>query len=186
MSQSLTNIFEQDAGALTVEDDKLGGIAQMARRAKILEKEIEELDATISERKAQQRKLLEEVIPEALAEMGMKSFKMDDGSSITIKDFYSASIKEERREEAFLWLRENGYGDIIKNVVSMTFGRGEDELSKGAIAVLTAHGYLPKQEENVHASTLKAWVKERVERGDEFPTETFGAYIGKKATIKSV
>jgi hypothetical protein len=34
--------------------------------------------------------------------------------------------------------------------------------------------------------TLKAWVKEMVERGNEFPSELFGAYIGQKAVIKSV
>jgi len=28
-------------------------------------------------------------------------------------------------------------------------------------------------------------VKEQVERGNEFPTELFGAYIGQKAIIKS-
>jgi hypothetical protein len=33
--------------------------------------------------------------------------------------------------------------------------------------------------------TLKAWVKEQVERGNEFPMELFGAYIGLRAIIKS-
>jgi len=33
--------------------------------------------------------------------------------------------------------------------------------------------------------TLKAWVKEQVERGNAFPAELFGAFIGQKATIKS-
>jgi hypothetical protein len=33
--------------------------------------------------------------------------------------------------------------------------------------------------------TLKAWVKEQVERGNEFPSDLFGVYIGQKATIKS-
>jgi hypothetical protein len=34
--------------------------------------------------------------------------------------------------------------------------------------------------------TLKAWVKEQIERGNEFDSELFGAYIGQKAIIKSV
>jgi hypothetical protein len=37
----------------------------------------------------------------------------------------------------------------------------------------------------VEPMTLKAWVKEQVERGNAFPAELFGAYIGQKATIKS-
>jgi hypothetical protein len=33
--------------------------------------------------------------------------------------------------------------------------------------------------------TLKAWVKERVEKGSEFPSDLFGAFIGQRAVIKS-
>jgi len=33
--------------------------------------------------------------------------------------------------------------------------------------------------------TLKAWVKEQTERGNQFPMDLFGAYIGQKAIIKS-
>jgi hypothetical protein len=34
--------------------------------------------------------------------------------------------------------------------------------------------------------TLKAWVREMVEQGVEFPSELFGAHVGWKAKIKSV
>jgi hypothetical protein len=34
--------------------------------------------------------------------------------------------------------------------------------------------------------TLKAFVREQLERGNEFPTELFGVFIGQKAIIKSV
>ncbi|NBR22294.1 MAG: hypothetical protein EBU08_00595 [Micrococcales bacterium] len=98
---SLSEIFEKDADALTVQDDQLAGIAGLAKRAKVLEKEIEELETVVKERKDSMRKLLEETIPAALQEMGMKSFKMGDGSSIEIKPFYGASIPEARRAEAY-------------------------------------------------------------------------------------
>jgi hypothetical protein len=185
MSKNLTSMFEQDAGALTVQNDQLVGIAKLARRSKLLEKQIEEQETELSDRKAEQRKLLEEIIPEALAELGMSSFKMEDGSSVDVKPFYGASIKEERRSEAFLWLRDNGFDDIIKNTVSVQFGRGEDELCNRLLGMLGEQGFPSKQAEKVEPSTLKAWVKERVELGQAFPLDLFGAYIGKKATIKS-
>lgn len=112
---SLTNLFEQDAAALQVADNDLQGLANMARRAKSLEKEIEDFETELKQRKEQYRKLTEEVIPEALTGLGLKSFRMDDGSSIEVKAFYSASITEAKRAEAFQWLRDNGYDDIIKN-----------------------------------------------------------------------
>jgi hypothetical protein len=182
---SLTSLFEQEADALRVQDDQITGIAALARRAKSLEKQIEDEETTLKGLKEQYRKLTEEAIPEALTEMGMSSFRMEDGSSIDVKPFYSASISEARRAEAFQWLRDHGFDDIIKNTVSVRFGRGEDELCNRLLGMLGQQGFPAEQSEKVEPSTLKAWVKERVTRGEEFPTELFGAYIGKKAVIKS-
>jgi hypothetical protein len=101
------------------------------------------------------------------------------------KPFYSASIKEENRAEAYEWLRDNGYDDIIKNTVSVRFGRGEDQLCDTLLNLLREQNYPVEQAQKIEPQTLKAWVREQVERGSEFPTELFGAYIGQKATIKS-
>ena len=185
MSKTLTNIFEYDAGALKVEDDQISGIAALAKRAKLLEKEVEELDDVLKERKDQLRKMLEETIPEALTELGMKSFTMADGSKIDVKPFYGASVPEARRAEAFEWLRSKGYDDIIKNTVSVRFGRGEDELCEKLLGLLGSEGFPAEQAEKIEPQTLKAWVREMTEQGNEFPTELFGAFIGQKATIKS-
>jgi vacuolar-type H+-ATPase subunit I/STV1 len=84
---SLTTQFEQDADALKVQDDQLVGVAAMAKRAKELEKELQDLEETVKERKAQFRKLTEESIPEVLAQLNLRSFKMADGSSIEVKPF---------------------------------------------------------------------------------------------------
>jgi hypothetical protein len=182
---SLTSLFENEASALRVQDDQITGISALARRAKSLEKQIEDEEQTLKGLKEQYRKLTEEAIPEALSELGMTSFRMEDGSSIDIKPFYSASISEARRAEAFQWLRDNGFDDIIKNTVSVRFGRGEDELCNRLLGLLGQQGFPVDQAEKVEPSTLKAWVRERVERGEQFPMELFGAYIGKKASIKS-
>lgn len=182
---SLTNLFEEEASALRVQDDQITGIAALARRAKSLEKQISDEEDTLKGLKDQYRKLTEQTIPDALAELGMTSFRMEDGSSIDIKPFYSASITEARRAEAFQWLRDNGFDDIIKNTVSVRFGRGEDELCNRLLGLLGQQGFPAEQAEKVEPSTLKAWVRERVERGDQFPMELFGAFIGKKASIKS-
>ena len=178
-------LFEQDAGALQVKNEDLDSVGALARRAKLLEKEIEELDTVLKERKEQQRKLLEDTIPAMLQELGMKKFTMSDGSTIDVKPFYSASIKEENRALAYQWLRDNGYDDIIKNTVSVRFGRNEDKLCETLINLLRQQNYPVEQTEKIEPQTLKAWAREMVERGVEIPTETFGLYVGHKATIKS-
>ena len=73
--------FEKDAEALKLQDDDIEGIAALAKRAKELEKEVEDLEAVTKERKDQLRKLTEQSIPEALTQVGMKGFVMDDGST---------------------------------------------------------------------------------------------------------
>ena len=178
-------LFEEDAGALVVKNEDLSSVGALAKRAKELEKEIEELETVTKERKEQQRKLLEDTIPAMLSELGMKSFKMSDGSLIDIKPFYSASIREENRAKAYEWLRNNGFDDIIKNTVSVRFGRGEDGLCDTLLGQLREQNYPVEQAQKIEPQTLKAWVREQMERGNEFPTELFGAYVGQKATIKS-
>lgn len=182
---TLNDMFQQDADALQVKDSDIQGIAALARRAKELDKEIEDIERVLSDRKENYRKLTEESLPEALASLGMTSFNMEDGSSITIKPYYGASIKAERQAEAFAWLREHGFDDLIKNTVSVRFGKGEDELCSRLLTTLKGTGYTPEQTQKVEPMTLKAWVKEQVEKGKDFPSELFGAFIGKKAVIKS-
>jgi hypothetical protein len=182
---SLTNLFENDADALKVSDETVTGIAGLARRAKLLEKEISDLTDSLKEKEENYRKLTEQTIPEAMAEAGMRKFVMEDGSLVDIKPFYGASIPKARQAEAFDWLRKNGFDDIIKNTVSVRFGRNEDELCRRLLDLLGQQGYPAEQTEKIEPQTLKAWVKERVEKGQPVDSELFGVYIGQKAIIKS-
>jgi len=180
----MTIDFESDAQAITVQDNSLAAISELGRQAILIEKDIEDLEATLAEKKEALRNLTDERIPDALKEIGMKSFEMADGSEIEIKPFYSASIPADRRGEAYEWLRAHGFDDIIKNTVSVQFGRGEDDAAGDLINVIRKQGLLPEQAEKIESQTLKAWVREMVEQGTEFPTELFGAYTGLKAKIK--
>ena len=182
---SNVNVFEQDASALQIKNEDLSSVGALAKRAKELQAEIKELEDTMEERMQQQRKLLEETIPAMLQELGMSDFTMADGSKITVKPFYSASIKDDNRAQAYEWLRDNGYDDIIKNTVSVRFGRGEDGLCDTLLNQLREQNYPVEQAQKIEPQTLKAWVREQVERGSVFPTELFGVYVGQRATIKS-
>ena len=114
----------------------------------------------------------------------MSNFTMADGSMIEVKPFYSASIPKDRKGEAFEWLRKHGYDDIIKNLVSVQFGRGEDDDASKLIGMIRENGMIPSQTEKIESQTLRAWVREMVEQGVTFPTELFGAFCGTKANIK--
>ena len=58
--------------------------------------------------------------------MGLSSLKLADGSAVDVKPYYAANISLKNREAAYNWLRSNGLGDIIKNEITVSFGRNED------------------------------------------------------------
>jgi hypothetical protein len=107
-----------------------------------------------------------------------------DGSSVDVKPNYSASITVANRDAAFQWLRDNNLGDIIKNEISVSFGRNEDLKAADYANLASERGYQPTQKLKVEPMTLKALVRERLENGKEMPTELFNVFVGNKTTIK--
>ena len=73
---------------------------------------------------------------------------MKDGSNVEIKPFYTGTISKEKQEEAFEWLRDNGYEDLIKNQVIVKFGRAEDEKAKSLFLGKRIFVYIIKQLRN--------------------------------------
>ena len=74
-------------------------------------------------------------------------------------------------------MRDHGYDDIIKNDVSVSFGRGEDDMARSLRLLLKKKDtFLNRIQLSI--PTLRAFVRERVEAGDEFPMDLFGAYVG--------
>ena len=88
------------------------------------------------------------------------------------------------KEAAFNWLRNNGLGDIIKNEISVSFGRNEDNKAADYAELAKGQGFQPTQKMKVEPMTLKALVRERIEAGKEMPTEIFGIFSENKTTIK--
>jgi hypothetical protein len=119
-----------------------------------------------------------------LTEMGLSYLKLADGSSVEVKTNYSATITQANKEKAFNWLRENGLGDIIKNELTVSFGRNEDNKAAEYAVLAKGQGYQPTQKLKVEPMTLKALVRERIEGGKPLPTEIFNVFIGNKTTIK--
>lgn len=180
----MTMSFEDVATDLQeIKEEGLSRIANLVRQQLALERRISDLEDELKSTQKQLVDISENQLPTALAEHGMTRLSMDDGSEITVNRFYSASIKEDKKEAAFGWLRDNGHGDLIKNQISISLGRKEDELASKIADDLRERGFDPVQKVWVEPMTLKAFVREQVEAGAPIPTETFGVYIGEKAKI---
>lgn len=125
-------------------------------------------------------------LPEQFMMMGLSELKLTSGRKISLLPFYSAKIPEENKVAAFKWLEQHDHDGIIKASVEMTFGKGEEEKKqeKKVVAALEKIGVLFSHDRKIHPMTLKAFVKEMMESGTEFPTDLFGAYAGKVVKIK--
>ena len=144
---------------------------------------VKELEEKLKEEKKKLLKMTDEDLPALMTEANSMEFTLLDGSKVTIKPQYGASIKVDNRPAAYEWLREHGHDDIIKNTISCQFGRGEDDLASSFKAFAEKEGYVPTQTEKIEPMSLRGFVKERVENGDEFPMDLFGAYVGQRAII---
>ena len=103
---------------------------------------------------------------------------------LKLKQIIGATITLANKEKAFNWLRENDLGDIIKNELTVSFGRNEDNKAAEYAELAKGQGYQPTQKLKVEPMTLKALVRERIEAGKPLPTEIFNVFIGNKTTIK--
>jgi hypothetical protein len=124
-----------------------------------------------------------DVIPTMMQEMNISTLKLADGSAVEVKPIYGASISAERKEEAFNWLRTNGLGDLIKNEVTVSFGRNEDNKAIAYANLAAENGYQPSQKLKVEPMTLKALVRERIEAGKDMPSDLFNVFAGNRTKI---
>ena len=175
---------QQASDLESVDTEGVRTVAEIARRVQRQQIEVARLEDEGKQSKEDLRKLTDEDLPSMLHELGVQSFTLDDGSKVDVKPTYGGHISVAHRAAAHEWLRDNGFDDIIKNQVTCTFGRGEDDQAASFIEMAVSSGHAPIQKAAVHPSTLTAFVKEQIEAGKDIPQDLFGVYTGHHATIK--
>ena len=160
-------------------------IAQHCVLLKKKEDEVEELEDKLKAKKAEADDISSRVIPELLQEQGLQEIKLADGSKVSVKKEFRATLPKDdlRREAAYQWLRDQGLGDIIKNNVSVSFGKGEDNKANQLVDLAVANGFTPQQKSDVAWNTLTALYEERVKAGLDMPSDVFCLWIKDKTKI---
>lgn len=177
------DIFSEADALSNVGTQETKNLSDLVRTLRAVDLDIEKAEQALKGLKQERQKLTTELIPGVMDEMGVDRLDVD-GVTVTRKLIVSASISDEKREQAFGWLRENGLDDIIKNDVVVSFGRGEDNAAKNAVGILREQGFDPDVKTHIHPMTLKAFVKERVEDGKPIDLDLFGAYVVNAAEIR--
>ena len=119
MSNDVLKMMEEDfedtiaSSVEKIDQQGLQTVAELARHIRDEEEYIASLESDLKNAKKKLLKMTDEDMPAMLAEVGISSFALDDGSTVEVKQTYGASILVNNRPQAYDWLRENGYDDII-------------------------------------------------------------------------
>ena len=184
MSEDVRNMMLEDSTDL-LDNIEVNTIAAECIKLKRKEDEISDLEEQLKKKKEEADFISSSVIPELLAEQGLSEIKLADGSKVSVKKEFRATVPKDdtKRENALLWLRTNGLGDIIKNNVSVTFGKGEDNKAQQLLDLAAENGFEPEQKSDVAWATLSALFRERIESGLDMPSEVFSTWIKDKTKI---
>jgi hypothetical protein len=174
--------FEQDQQEVLEKTD-IKTLSHYCLMLQNYEDQLINMEKDMKKIKEQADKIGSEIIPNLLAEQGLASLKLADGSSVDIKKSYNCTIKKDQLESAFEWLRNNGLGDIIKNEVAVQFGKGEDTKAEQLLGLAVREGYEPSQKQKVEPMTLKALFRERIEAGLDMPSEFFHTFVKDQTKI---
>ena len=176
--------FEGDA-VTNVKQTGLESVAELLREQLRLESVIADTEEQLKGYKEHLRKLSGETIPEKMAELGMTSTEMYDGSKVqVVEDIYVSIPKDPSKSKAcYEWLEDNGLGDIIKNSVGISFGKGESNMATHLQETIKEMGLIPEVKASVHAGTLKATIKKWHEEGKSLPEELFFLHFGQTTKI---
>ena len=160
-------------------------LSEEVEKLKYIQANIKLKEDQIKELKEDEKHFSCIVIPKLMEDMNLKSLKLKDGSELTIKDVYFASLKADKKAEGIHWLRDNGLGDIVKNNITVTFGQGEDNKAVDYASLARQRGYEPIQEEKVHHASLTVVMKEWKDKGREVPEELFNTLDGNRTYLKN-
>ena len=175
--------FEKDQEEVLDRTTNLKSLADQVKSLRNLEDQLKVDEELLKNKKRDIEKISGEIIPTLLSEMGLSSLKLADGSAVEVKPYYAANISVKNREAAYNWLRENGLGDIIKNDITVSFGRNEDNKAAEYANLAKGQGYQPTQKLEVEPMTLKALVRERIENNLEMPMDIFNVFVGNRTKL---
>jgi len=163
---------------------KLDELSKLLQDLDLVNGEVEALQEHLKEAEERQKELSMGKIPDLFDELGLSVIKMKDGKVVEINRSFAATISAENKDDCFNWLRKNGHDGIIKHDLTVKLKKGEEAEVAALISDLNERGLTYSDKEHVHPMTLKAFVREQIEKGSDLPQDKFGVFPIRKTKIK--
>lgn len=187
MSDTFEELMEGAAmAAPEVDVVDLKKLVELGQSTVKMKREIDAIEEQVSLLKQTYNDHRQRILPDAMAQLGLIKFSLDDGTEIRVDEFVGGGIPKdpEGKDKAIEWLVDNGAGGIIKTGVSLTFGRDEYEKALKLTEDLKRQGLPVEMGTGVHPQTLHAFVRERMRRGEPVDQATLGVFVGRVAKFK--
>jgi len=162
----------------------LDELAMLARKMGEYKQNIDDCKDRVAEAEEKLRVLKEETIPNIMTEIGVTSIQLDSGEIIEIKQEVYAQPRKEDKPLICEWLNDNGFGGLIKVMVAIQFGKGDQEEAVNLFQELNAEYSGVLLTEDIHPQTLKAFLREQITKGKNIPLDLFGAKPVMEAKLK--
>ena len=191
-SSSNDNSAEEAAAIAAAAADtssELSKITSLAHDLIDIETYIKQQEDQLSKLKLEKQDIVTRQLPELMAEAGMGSGDdiTVDGWKFLLTEYVSGSWPKDaiRRAAAKSLLEEYDALGLLKTNVSVAFGRGEEKIAAKAAKAISKYGD-PVIDENVHHSSLAAFARERLSKGEEIDFETLGLRSEMLVRVKGV
>lgn len=168
-------------------DNILAQISATADQMREMLATIADLETQLKVAQAEYMVLATKTMPELMDSAGQESVKTSSGLKVNIKTTVRANIPKEHHTAAIKWLRENGFGALVKNQVIAEFGMGQDDAAiKLADNLKNAGVGSIKTNEGVNHMTLTSWAKDKLENDPnlKLPLDLLGVFRQRVAEVK--
>lgn len=164
--------------------ENLSRIADMAEVLAAQRERVEDAEHKLGLEQAALRQIEEIDFPELMRECELTEVKLRNGITLKLVDDVKCGITAENKAFAYAWMREHGFGGLIKTALNVPFSRDEESVMNRVANAIVEMGRAVDKTENVHPQTLKSFVKEQLEAGNNLPDSinifTFSKVVAKE------
>jgi hypothetical protein len=175
------------ASQVQASDGQLARISELMAVEDQLNSAIDTHEALLSDLKQRRNEITREQLPTLMAEAGVEKFKCSATGTearLTFEADGALGTDQDEKDRKIDVLIDAGADEIVKMVVTVAFSKGEFEKAKQLAEELRERELAAFAARSIHPQTLKSWIKERMEAGDNLPLDEIGIWYGQVAKIK--
>ena len=163
-------------------ENALKTLADLAQQQADLEASVASAEAGFKALKKQLAAVAEKLLPEAMAEIGMAEFTLENGTKIKVKDGLNASLTGQYKAPAIQWLHDSEHTTLLQCQVTIdvpSYEAGVEvkkELEKNGLPGVGIS-------QAINTASFKALVKECLAEGEEVPLAKVGVSPWKRSQV---